>query len=54
MSRLSRFGRWCALVAGSAFLLQGGGCTNVAFLDIVQTALLGITAAAAAFIVSQI
>ena len=54
MMRLHRFLRVVTGIASGGFLLQFGGCTTADALDIIQTILLGITAAGGWAIVQNV
>ena len=50
----SRGMRFAKIMVAGAFLLQAGGCTTADVFDLVQTVLLGITAAGAVAILQNI
>ena len=52
--RLARLIRPLAMLAGGAALLQLGSCTSTDVFDIVQTILLGVTAAGAVVIMREV
>jgi hypothetical protein len=49
-----RLFRMAQVLAGSALVLQAGGCTFVEFNELLQTVLLGVTAAGAIAIIQNI
>lgn len=52
--KFSRFARITATVASGAMLLQLTGCPDISLLEVLQTVLLGVTAAGSLVIIDNL
>jgi len=50
----SRFAKIAAMVASGAMMLQLTGCTDISLLQVLQTILLGVTAAGSLVIIDNL